>query len=91
MKSQKTWVRVAGNATKIKAGDLYGWRCYFKGNQDEISLKNWFIGGVANSKNVIPGFSATKNENGLVAWIDFFGLATIKDDILYINLSEPPD
>jgi|GEM_PF-4108207 len=89
MDKPTTWVRVAGNATKVKAGSPYGWRCYIEGNPDEIALKGWFIRGRASEQNAIQGFTAAGDVHGIVAWIDYFGNYEIRDDVLYINLHTP--
>ena len=83
---QGIWVRVAGNGGSIKANLPHGWRCFFQGDLTEIPLKDWHIDGAVNQKNFIPSFKATKDEHGLIAWIDCFGICTIKDDVLYIVL-----
>ena len=83
-------MRIAGNATNIKANHPHGWRCYFSGeNSTEIPLRDWSISGMVNPENFIPGFSADKDRHGLVAWIDCFGSCTIENEVLRINLQKP--
>jgi len=86
MEKQKTWIRVAGNASKIKANHPHGWRCYIKGNPTEIPLKNWFVKGVANQANFIPKVNPNGDEYGLIAWIDLYGSYIVKDQVLQITL-----
>ena len=88
--SKKLWVRVAGNAANIKASHPYGWRCFIGGDPKEIPLKEWVVNGQCSQKNFIPGVNATGDENGLVAWIDFFGSFSIEDGVLRVNLAMPP-
>jgi hypothetical protein len=89
MEKHTTWIRVAGNATKIKAKDPYGWRCYIEGSPNEIAIKNWSVSGIVDQKNFIPGINATGDEHGLVAWIDCFGFYKIENEVLDIALELP--
>ena len=89
MENKKTWIRVAGHATNIKASHPHGWRCYVQGNPNEISLKDWSVNGAVSQRNFIPGVNAAGDEHGLVAWIDCYGNHTIDNEVLYINLQEP--
>ncbi len=89
MEKSNIWIRIAGNATNIKANHPHGWRCYFKGESHEISLKDWSVSGIASLKNFVPGFSANKDEYGFVAWIDCFGNGKVENEVLHINLKEP--
>jgi hypothetical protein len=89
MEKQKVWIRVAGHATRIKEKHPHGWRCYIEGNSAEIALKDWSMSGITIGTNFIPGFSATKDKHGLVAWIDCFGSYTIENEVLHITLEEP--
>ena len=84
-----TWVRVAGNATNIRARSPFGWRCYVKGNPTEIPLKDWSVSGVVSERNLVPGVNPDKEEHGLVAWIDCFGDCTIENEVLHIVLQDP--
>jgi hypothetical protein len=90
MNHHPTWIRVAGNATKIKSNDPHGWRCYIRGSAEEIQLKDWSVEGMANQKNFIPGINPRGDENGIVAWIDCFGSYTITEEKIHITLAEPP-
>ena len=89
MEKQATWIRVAGNATNIKANHPQGWRCYIGEDPTEIPLKNWYLNGFANPKNFIPGFDANRDSHDLVAWIDCFGSCIIENETLHIALGEP--
>ena len=89
MKKRKAWIRVAGHATNIKSNHVHSWRCYIGGSPTEIPLKDWSVSGMASQKNFIPGVSATRDEHGLVAWVDCFGSYVIEREILYIDLQEP--
>jgi hypothetical protein len=89
MEQNATWIRVAGNATNIKAGKPYGWRCYTAKNPDEIPLKSWLVKGSSTHENAIAGTNPTGDKYGIVAWIDYFGSYSVIDDILYISLQTP--
>ncbi len=98
-KKNNVWIRVAGNASNVKAGKEHGWRCFFRDkfedrSTEEIPLTHWELVGTIDKRNYIPG----TNPNGgtismnsqVVAWIDIFGDAEIgKDDILRITLRDP--
>jgi hypothetical protein len=91
MEKHNTWIRVAGNASNIKGGHPHGWQCFFEGSLQQIPLKGWFVSGSANAANFIPGFSAQKDEHGLVAWIDCYGSCIVDEyEVLHISLQNPP-
>ena len=90
MEKQKTWVRLAVNGHKIRAGDPFGWRCFVGSNPTEISLKDWSMQGEVIKKiNVIPGTLQAGDRHGLVYWIDIFGICTLKNGVLEIELGLP--
>ena len=94
IEKNKTWIRLAGNATKVKAGQPHGWRCFFSDTRaghasDEMPLMHWILEGRVTSKNVIPGFDAKGDANRIVAWIDMYGNAKIENDILRVALLDP--
>lgn len=90
-KATDIWVRVAGNAKRIKSGtDPFHWRCYMGRTEPEVPIRSFRLGGAASQANVVPGTDPTAaNPLGLTAWIDFYGDVTIKDDIAYITLKQP--
>lgn len=91
---QEVWVRVAGHADKIRAGDPHQWRAFVMGFEgieqgEEIPLVSWTIRGQVTGDNCIPGASAKRDARGLFAWIDLFGDVAIKDGKMTIRLLEP--
>lgn len=89
IKNHKTWVRIAGHANNIKTNHPHAWRCYIEGNSTEIPLRDWFVIGKAERINFIPGYNTHGDKNGLVAWIDCFGICTIENEVLEIVFKIP--
>lgn len=98
MKKTRIWIQVGGNASNIKAGNPFGWRCFPREKfevleEEEIPLKHWkIVGGEANEKNYIPGTKPAEEMTStakLVAWIDIFGDVVIENDVLEITLRNP--
>ncbi len=97
IKKEKGWVRIAGNAKKVREGSNLGWRC-FLGNaegikpDEEIPLTHFLCSGNATQDNFIPGINPRGGEKGetVLAWIDLFGDAEIdQNDVLHITLRDP--
>ncbi|MBI4094575.1 MAG: hypothetical protein HY435_00055 [Candidatus Liptonbacteria bacterium] len=88
-KKERAWIRIAGNAKRIREGDQYGWRCFVDGSLEEIPLIRWDIAGSATQKNFKPGTNPDGNEQGIVAWIDFFGNIAIDKGTAHIELLNP--
>ncbi|MBI4457975.1 hypothetical protein HY633_03370 [Candidatus Uhrbacteria bacterium] len=86
--SQPVWIRVAGNVKRIRTeGDPYHWRCFVRREGPEVALRSFRVDGVATGGNVIPGTDpAASNPLGLTAWIDFFGVMTVENDMALITL-----
>lgn len=89
---KNVWIRLAVKGPSIRQGSPYGWRCFIEGSLDEISLKSWRIvnGGVIQD-NIVGDFNANEDKRGLIAWIDFYGSYSIKDDVMHIELADPKD
>ncbi|OHA27237.1 MAG: hypothetical protein A3C06_04055 [Candidatus Taylorbacteria bacterium RIFCSPHIGHO2_02_FULL_46_13] len=90
----KIWVRIAGNAANVRAGQPHGWRCFLKGTlpkkwSKEIPLVQWTLKGQATARNVIPGTDASGKTQQVVAWIDLYGDIVIENDVLRITLRDP--
>lgn len=80
------WIRVAGHSQMIKGRGEHHWRCYLNRRGEEISLVAWKIDGLASHHNMMHGTNPDKDENGLVAWIDFYGDVVIENGIAQISL-----
>lgn len=83
-----TWIRIAGNAKRIRTeGDPYHWRCFVGRQGPEIPLRTFQTSGPSTAENMIPGTDPTgANLLGLVAWIDYFGDVEIEDGVARITL-----
>lgn len=97
IKRERVWIRIAGNAKRIKAGEKEGWRCFVSDTpiivpsiNDEIPLVDWKISGNAiPNVNFIPGtfkFEKPTDEPVLVAWIDILGNISIEEGVARIEL-----
>lgn len=85
------WIRAAGHAARIRAGEDFHWRCFVNRALPEIPLRDLNIGGTATKANFILGTDPLKsNELGLNAWFDFYGDVSIRDGIATIALKTPP-
>lgn len=86
------WVRVAGNARRIRSeGDLFHWRCFIGLAQPEIALRTYRLHGAADGRNFLPGTDPSgANPLGLLAWIDFYGDVVIENGIARITLKPVP-
>ena len=89
---QNVWIRIAGNASNIRAGKTHGWRCFFRESFEdppskEIPLRHWYLEGEASESNLIATTAHNGNmTGGVVAWIDLYGNAKIENDVLKITL-----
>ncbi len=82
------WIRVAGNAKRIKSGtDPLHWRCFVDRALPEIALSNWRLSGLATATNMVPGTDPTaSNSLGLNAWFDCYGDLEVVDEVATITL-----
>jgi len=96
---EKVWIKLAGNAKRIKEGGKEGWRCFISSEpitipsaDGEIALLDWKLSGRASLTNHIPGtfkFREGVEIPTLVAWIDMFGSISIENGVAHIELLEP--
>lgn len=97
IRKERVWIRIAGNAKRIKEGGKEGWRCFVSNMpiqipsvDEEIPLTDWSLSGTAvPGANFIPGtykFGKSRLEPVLVAWIDLFGSITIEEGVAHILL-----
>lgn len=90
-KTHYDWIRVAGNAPNVRAGDVHVWRCFIGNKPNQIDLRNWAIAGTATERNFLPGTHTVGDAHGLIAWIDCYGSYNIRKEVLLINLGNPPN
>ena len=100
IKRDKVWIRIAGNAKRIKEGGREGWRCFISdapisvpSADDEILLTDWGVSGNAvPGKNFVPGtfkFLKPTDKPILVAWIDMYGHVVVENGLAQIELLLP--
>ena len=87
-KQQGVWMRFAVNGANAQAG--HPWRCFIGEDPTEISLRGWSVEGISiRNENPKPAFTYPKDSRGMLAWVDYYGSYTIKDDFMYITLEKP--
>ena len=99
IRQNNTWIRIAGNAANIKAGNKHGWRVFLstvtiEKSALEIKLLDWSLEGQATLENFIPGvnsgvLSARGVASGVIAWIDMYGDVVVENEKLHITLRDP--
>jgi len=92
MKSKKVWIRFAGErrAWEGKNTTPYRWRIFVHPNFERgIKVKRLRLEGKASNRNNRTGWRQKKDENGVIAWIDYFGDLTVRDGVATIVFQEP--
>ena len=90
LRAEGVWVRVAGHVTNIKNSADYRWRCFIHTEPPEINLITWNVSGETSPANMVVGTNPHGEENGLFAWIDFYGDIHIDgNDVLHITVRHP--
>ena len=92
MEVKNAWIRFAGDRRAWEGDNLtdYRWRLFVLPEATtEIRIKSLRLLGPATSENNKTGWRQTKDELGVVAWIDYFGDLEIKDGVATITLREP--
>ncbi len=84
------WLRIAGNSMSIKSRLPARWRCYVNRTPPVIPLVEWRVSGTVTGRNFVTGTAPDGDENGLIAWIDVYGVLTVDEKLhAVIELREP--
>lgn len=84
------WIRIAGNATRIREGDRFAWRCFIGREHPEVPLCDVVLQGSVSATNYKVGVAPERDHLGLVAWFDVYGVARVEDHVLTVDLHSPP-